>query len=252
MKPRIGITSGLTGPQWLPDGDVWRAYAEAVEAVEGEAVYLDPSTRGRERAALADLDGILFSGGNDIDLALYPNPPDLGGESAADVMTRHRMKPEPERDSYEIPLILAALERDLPLLGICRGVQLLNVALGGRLILDIPLETQTRITHRSEDAEAPVHTIDIQEGTLLHDILPRHHYREVNSRHHQAVRIDEAFTARVAAVSPEDGLVEAIEVPHRRWAIGVQWHPEHRTDAGIRARYRPLFQAFVHVAAKGR
>lgn len=252
MKPRIGITSGLSGPQWHRDGDVWRAYAEAVEHVDGEAVYLDPSTRGRESAILSDLDGILFSGGNDIDLALYPNPPKLNGRSAAEVMQRHNMRPEPDRDSYEIPLILAALDRDMPLLGICRGCQLLNVALGGRLILDIPLETKTRVSHRSEDAEAPVHSIDIQEGSLLHDILPRHHYREVNSRHHQAVRIDEAFSARLAAVSPEDGLVEAIEVPHRRWAIGVQWHPEHRTDRGIRERYRPLFQRFVHVASKPR
>jgi putative glutamine amidotransferase len=252
LKPRIGITSGLGRASWLPDGDIWRAYAEAVEAVDAEAVYLDPSTRGRERAVLSEIDGILFSGGNDIDLALYPNPPDLGGRSAADVMALHQMNPEPDRDAYELPLIQSALERDMPLLGICRGCQLLNVALGGRLVLDIPLETKTHVTHRSADAEAPVHTIDIREGTLLHDILPRHHYREVNSRHHQAVRLDEAFTARLAAVSPEDGLVEAIEVPHRRWAIGVQWHPEHRTDAGIRERYRPLFQAFVHVASKAR
>jgi putative glutamine amidotransferase len=252
LKPRIGITSGLGGSQWHADGDVWRAYAEAVESVDGEAVHLCPTTRGRERDVLRDLDGILFSGGMDIDLALYPNPPDLCGESAVDVMTRHRMKPEPDRDSYELPLILAALDRDMPVLGICRGCQLLNVALGGRLILDIPLETRTRVTHRSEEDEAPVHSIEISHDSMLHDILPRDHYREVNSRHHQAVRIDEAFTARLAAVSPEDGLVEAIEVPHRRWAIGVQWHPEHRTDRGIREKYRPLFQRFVHVASKAR
>ncbi len=250
MKPRIGITSGLAGERWSETGATWRPYADAVERAGGVAVHLDPRTLGRERGVLAELDGLMLPGGNDVDLAMYPNPPDLNGEDPAEVMRRFRMRPEPDRDAYELPLIREALQRDLPLLGICRGCQVLNVALGGRLILDIPLEVETRVLHRGteEHEHAPCHDLLIRDGTLLHGIRPAERYRECNSRHHQAVRVDEAFTARIAAVSPEDGLVEAIEVEGRRWAIGVQWHPEHPTDPGIRDRFVPLFRAFVEAA----
>jgi putative glutamine amidotransferase len=251
VKPRIGITSGLAGSHWHPDGTSWWPYAEAVTRAGGEAVHLDARTRGREAAVLAALDGLLFSGGQDIDLSMYPNPPDLGGEDAATWMERHRMKPEPERDAYELPLLEAALDRDLPILGICRGCQVLNVGLGGRLILDIATETQTPVGHGSCPAAGTsgLHSVRIERDTLLAGILAPEAFPECNSRHHQAVKIDEAFTARVSAVSPEDGIIEAIEVPGRRWAVGVQWHPEHPGDPAIRERYEPLFRAFIEAAS---
>ena len=250
-RPRIGITSGLASDDWAPAGETWRSYAEAIEGAGGIPVHLNPRTIGRERAVLSDLEGIVFAGGKDIHLSLYPNPPELFGEAPEAVMERFRMRPEPDRDSYELPLMREALERDLPVLGICRGCQVLNVALGGRLILDIPLEVETRVVHRLPETEplAACHTLEIRFDTLLHSILPRETYRECNSRHHQAIRVDEAFTARISAVCPEDGLVEAIEVEGRRWVVGVQWHPEHPRDPGIRERYAPLFQAFVQAAA---
>jgi putative glutamine amidotransferase len=251
LKPRIGITSGLSGPHWNADGASWRAYAAAVERAGGEAVHLDPATRGREAAVLSDLEGVLFSGGMDIDLALYPNPPDLEGEDAAVVMGRHRMRPEPLRDSYELPLLAEALQRDLPILGICRGCQVLNVGLGGRLVLDIPLELEEALQHTSHpapDGASSLHPVRILPGTLLASVLPPERYTVCNSRHHQAVRIDESLTATVAAVSPGDGVVEAIEVTGRGWAVGVQWHPEHPGDHEVRALYEPLFTAFVDAA----
>lgn len=250
-RPRIGITSGLTGPHWEPDGSSWRPYAAAVERAGGEAVHLDPQTRGREAAVLATLHGVLFSGGNDIHLAHYPNPPEYPGEDHETVMTRHRMRPEPLRDAYELPLLQEALHRDLPILGICRGCQVLNVGLGGRLILDIPQEVETRLRHTSHpapDGESSHHALEVLPDTLLAGVLHPEVFRSCNSRHHQAVRLDESFSARISALSPEDGVVEAIEVPGRRWVVGVQWHPEHGRDHQVREQYAPLFQAFIRAA----
>ena len=251
MKPRIGITSGLTGPHWGPDGASWRAYAAAIEAAGGEAVHLDPKTHGRERVVLAELHGVLLSGGNDIHLAHYPNPPEYPGEDHDTVMERHRMRPEPLRDAYELPLLAEALQRDLPVLGICRGCQVLNVSLGGRLILDIPTEVETQLRHTSHpapDGDSSHHPLQVLPETLLASVLHPEVYQACNSRHHQAVRVDATLTARICAVSPEDGVVEAIEVPGRRWAIGVQWHPEHARDHEVRERFTPLFGAFIEAA----
>lgn len=250
-RPKIGITSGLTGPHWLPEGSSWRPYAAAIEAAGGDPVYLDPATRGREATVLGALQGLLLSGGNDIHLSQYPNPPEYPGEDHEMVMARHRMRPEPQRDEYELPLLQEALHQDLPLLGICRGCQVLNVGLGGRLILDIPQEVETRLRHTSHpspDGDSSHHSLEVLPDTLLAGVLPPEVFRACNSRHHQAVKLDESFTARVSAMSPEDGVVEAIEVPGRRWVVGVQWHPEHGRDHHVRELYAPLFHAFVKAA----
>src|SRR5207247_902050 len=116
------------------------AYTSALEAAGGEPVPLDGSVRGCEDAVLARLDGVLLTGGYDIDLRLYPNPPDLQGRTPEAVMEARNMELDIDRDLYELPLIRAAVERDMPVFGICRGVQALVVALGGRLVLDIPSE----------------------------------------------------------------------------------------------------------------
>jgi putative glutamine amidotransferase len=252
VRPRIGITSGLGGPHWAPDGASWRNYAAAIQQAGAEPVHLAADTRGREAETLRGLQAIVFSGGNDIDLDQYPNPPEYPGESFESVMSRHRMRPEPERDAYEIPLLQTALQLDLPILGICRGCQVLNVALGGRLILDIPQEVDTQLRHTSHpapDGDSSHHSLEVLPNTQLAGILRPEQFRACNSRHHQAVRVDETLTARIAAVSPDDGLIEAIEVPGRRWAIGVQWHPEYARDAEVKALYGPLFAAFVTAAS---
>lgn len=244
-RPRIGITSGLSAA-WRPGGDSWQPYADAVEAAGGRAIHLDPATSGREAAVLRELGALLIPGGKDVDLACYPNPPDLNGDDPEDVVRRFRMEPEPERDCYEIPLILAALEHDLPVLGICRGCQVLQVALGGRLVLDLETEIGNEPAHRAApDLTSRHHALEIRPDSLLARILEPARFRLCNSRHHQAVRVEAGMTAQVSAVSPDDGIVEAIEVPGRRWAVGVQWHPERRADAGGHALYAPLFRALV-------
>lgn len=247
-RPRIGITTGIT-ERWGPNGAGYRPYRLAIEAAGGEAVHLSPLAGPATAETLDGLAGVVFTGGKDIHLAHYPNPPEC--DDFEHHMVRHRMHPEPERDAFELPLLRDALDRDLPIFGICRGCQVLNVALGGRLILDIRTEVRTELDHTSwnrRDETSVVHAVRVERQTLLSRILPPD-YARCNSRHHQAVRLDETFTARVSAVSPEDGIVEAIEVPGRRWVLGVQWHPEHQADPEIRAASEPLFSAFVGACA---
>ena len=252
--PRVGITTGV-GASWSEGGDAYEPYAEAVRDAGAVAVRLDPGTLGREALLLGELDGILFSGGRDIHLDLYPNPPQAAGLSAAELMELRRMEPEPERDRYELPLLQAAVERDVPVLGICRGCQVLQVALGGQLVLDIPSEIRTEIVHQSgppPERPSSGHRVRIVPGSQLAGLLPPERFTEVNSRHHQAVLPESGGPARVVAWCAEDDVAEAIEVPGRRWAIGVQWHPEHRKDQAIRELYRPLFRAFVEACERTR
>jgi putative glutamine amidotransferase len=226
----------------------YRGYTTAIEEAGGEPVRLDASILGREGAVLRDLDGLLLTGGYDIDLRFYPNPPDLGSRSPEEVMETCRMELDEDRDRYELPLIQAAVERDMPVFGICRGVQSLTVALGGRLILDIPSQVPGSIRHHA-DREPPRrsahHDLEVRPDTRLAAILPPQASRASNSRHHQAVREDEACPGIISAVSPADGVPEALEIPGRRWVMGVQWHPEHPDDPVVRAAHAPLFRAFV-------
>ncbi len=148
---------------------------------------------------------------------------------------------EPGRDAFEIDLIRRALDADLPVLAICRGLQVLNVALGGTLIQDIPSEPSPLLPH---DAEGPAttlaHTVTVAPGSCLAALVGPDGVRAVNSRHHQAVRAPGRGLV-VTAVAP-DGIIEAAEVPAARFCVGVQWHPEnfHRTG-----EFDRLFEGFV-------
>ena len=246
-RPRIGITTGMD-EQWLPGGSSYESYATAIQAAGGEAVRLDATATGRERSLVREVDGLVFTGGWDIDLRLYLRPPELQGETLGERMARGRMRVSWDRDAYEMPLALAAIEADRPVLGVCRGCQLLHVALGGRLILDIPSEVGSETQHPAlppPERASATHALEILPGTLLASILPPERHRHANSRHHQAVLPDDTLPMRVAAVSPADGVIEAIEVPGRRFMLGVQWHPEFLADPEIREAHRPLFEAFV-------
>jgi putative glutamine amidotransferase len=246
-RPRIGVTTG-TGRDWLPGGTAYEPYAEAVAAAGGQPLRLDLAAIGRERALARELDGVLFSGGWDIDLRNYPRPPALNGDTPGERMARRKMRIEPERDRYELPLLWAAVEADLPVLGICRGCQVLHVALGGRLILDIASEVESRVRHPAlpePERRSSQHGLTILPGSHLAAILPPDRHTAANSRHHQAVLPEAGMLIRVAACCPEDGLIEAIEVPDRLFAVGVQWHPEHPKDPEVRAAHQPLFAALV-------
>ena len=168
---------------------------------------------------LDGLDGLLLAGGNDVDPALYGE----GRQPQTD-------EPDHERDRVESGLVREALARDLPVFGICRGIQLFNVALGGTLIQHIEGHKCPR--------QREVHPVAIASGRRLHSILGMTEF-VVNSRHHQcAGRVAEGLL--VAATAP-DGVIEALELPGKRFAVTVQWHPEARIDGPD----RKLFEAFA-------
>lgn len=226
MRPLIGI------PPCLDERGRWRegrevqyvdtAYARATEEAGGVPVYLALQDRAAE---LVDhLDGLLVPGGDDLPPD-RPYPPGVCFDLA------------PERQvAFDGALIDAALARDLPLLAICYGMQLLAVRCGGALHFDLACDLPTAGPHRLSEAAAR-HALRIEPGSRLAELLGEGPLA-VNSRHHQAVA--DAGRARVSAVA-EDGVVEALELPARRFAVGVQWHPES-LDAEHRRR---LFGGFV-------
>ncbi len=191
---------------------------------------LDPVPVGpKESISLNDVAGLVITGGGDIDPARYQEP-------------KHRTTKyiNKDRDGLEERLLHEALAADLPVLAICRGLQMLNVAQGGTLIQDLPAEP----SHRMQ-GKADAHEVKIESGSRLRSILDTDACT-VNSRHHQATgRLGAGL--KVSATSP-DGVVEGIEVPGKRFAIAVQWHPEDRVNT--HEPDRRLFEAFAR-AVKG-
>jgi putative glutamine amidotransferase len=192
------------------------------------AAGLDPVMREANRPlSLGDSAGLVLTGGSDVDPALYGEPRQAETEP-----------PDEERDALEASMLEKALAQDLPILAICRGLQILNVSQGGTLIQHVaPLHRHERsdVSH-----ELPVHPVTIQPDTLLSTIAGTNTW-EVNSRHHQAVRTV-AGNLRVSAFDPEDCTIEALEHPDRRFVLAVQWHPEDQ--ARIDPGQLKIFQSF--------
>jgi putative glutamine amidotransferase len=182
------------------------------------------------------LDGLLLAGGGDIDPRHYGAEP---SPFLRDV--------DPARDRTELTLARWALERDKPILGICRGLQVINVALGGTLIQDIAAEVAGALPHDLPDGSAGdmAHRAEIEPGSTLQRIA-RAGIPEVNSSHHQAVQ-RAAAGLRVTARAP-DGVIEALEAPGLRYALAVQWHPERLPS---RPESRRLFAGLTRAAGKG-
>jgi putative glutamine amidotransferase len=222
-RPRIGITSRKV-PYFhrerpYPRYGVAVNYLHAVELAGGLPLMLPLS---RDPSLLDDyfgtLDGLLLPGGMDVDPVHYGEEP-------------HRLLEEvdPVRDETELYLAKRALKEDMPILGVCRGEQLLNVAAGGSLFQDIGSQSPNEVIRHFQDfaQEWPSHSVEVKEGTLLSQIIPEKKLR-VNSYHHQAVRrIAAGF--QVSATAP-DGIIEAIESTRHGFALGVQWHPELLVD----------------------
>ncbi len=223
---------GVPGPK--PD------YLDALVRAGAVPRVLDPA-RDAAPAILDHCDGLLLTGGADVDPVLY-----------ADEERHPTTVVDRGRDDYELALTRAALDRDLPLLAICRGVQILNVAAGGTLVQDLPSHLPGGLSHRSGAAsDAIAHDVEIladtRLGRLMGPRLDRSHRVGVNSRHHQAVK-DVASGFRVSAAAP-DGVIEAIEKPEAPFCLGVQWHPENFWRSGT---FAELFQEFVQAAAARR
>jgi putative glutamine amidotransferase len=206
-------------------------YLEAVAAAGGIPVILAPLPARRLEAVIERLDGICLSGGPDIDPACY------GAEAHAELGPT-----EPEVDLFELGLARAARRRRLPILAICRGLQILNVSRGGTLVQHLP-EAGDQIRHRqSEPASQPTHEVAVAPGRRLARLVGSQRI-EVNSFHHQA--IDRLGTGLEPVAWSDDGVIEAVEAPGERFTIGVQWHAECLTE---RAQHERLFLALVDAA----
>lgn len=213
-------------------------YLDGIAAAGGIPVVLPLTEDEQVLGQLAnDVDGFLMTGGQDVSPALY-------GEERLDSCGETL----PVRDGMESRLFQLCLERDVPVLGICRGIQLMNVLLGGTLYQDLPSQHPTETEHHmSPPYDRPVHQVEICKGTPLFDLIQTERM-DVNSYHHQAVR-DKAPALQTMAVS-EDGLIEAVCLPERPFVWAVQWHPElsWRTDE----KSRRIFEAFVGRCASER
>jgi len=215
-------------------------YKSALEAAGAEVRELSPA-EGPASQALDGLDGILFTGGSDVRPSLY---------GAAE--THPTVEIDDERDGFELPLAKAALERALPMLAICRGVQVLNVAAGGTLVQDLPSERPGGLNHSVlMPRTAITHDVAVVPGSRLAEVvapnLKDDGRLDVNSRHHQAV--DVVAPGFAVSATAADGTIEAIEAvnPRAGFCVGVQWHPENFWQTG---ETTSLFKSFV--AAAGR
>lgn len=228
-KPIIGIT-----PSWDAEKErvyIDNAYPAAVTAAGALPLLLPLSDDKASIAQAAQLlDGVLFSGGDDIDPSLY------GQRKTAQCGSLC-----PRRDAMEQALYQEAVEKlQKPALGICRGMQFLNVALGGTLHQDIPTQMNTSINHRQEKPyDRTVHRVSLKAATPLADLLSKTSI-EVNSIHHQGVDV---LTPRLVAMADApDGLIEAFYLPGEQFLWGVQWHPEM---IGTDDASKKIFEAFI-------
>ena len=212
-------------------------YEESIRRAGGDVRILDYD-KDTPADVVRSVDGILLAGGGDVLPSLYGEQPHEAFDAA-----------EPGRDAYELELARRAGEADLPLLAICRGIQVLNVARGGTLVQHIPEELRDSLNHTlREPPYAIAHDIWVAEGSLLERIMRERLEGDtlpVNSRHHQAVK--EAGAGLVVAATAPDGVIEAVEDPGKRFCVGVQWHPENFYRTG---EFRELFEAFVEAARK--
>jgi len=245
--PRIGITGSVALVTRLGTRRTFlnEPYVLAIREAGGLPLVITPAHAGESlRQLYALLDGLLLTGGEDVEPARY-------GETAR----YPNVEAVAERDAMEFPLLERALADGLPVLAVCRGMQVLNVALGGSLYQDLPSDRPGAVAHDQTTADPPVprpqpsHTVAVRPGTRLGAILGAGEHR-VNSMHHQGVK---ALAPGLSAVAhARDGLVEAVEADEGRgsaFLVGVEWHPEELVLGGDPASRR-LFEAFVTAAVK--
>jgi putative glutamine amidotransferase len=215
-------------------------YLESVRRAGGEPVEVVVDSEAPEQI-LARVDALLLTGGGDVDPKLY-------GETRHDTF----QAAETGRDDFEIALARAAVAKGIPLLAICRGMQVLNVAMGGTLVQDIPTQVTGALDHSVPQPRHHIaHEVWVAKGSQLATLLADHmedgETCHVNSRHHQSVK-QAANGFEVTATSP-DGVIEAMEKPGGPFCVAVQWHPENFWRTG---EFRELFQGLVQAATKAR
>jgi putative glutamine amidotransferase len=238
--PLIGITTGRdrdeAGETWI---QVTQAYVQAILRAGGSPILLPVGLDGeRLEQVRALLDGVLLTGGDDIDPMIFngePHPRVAGVD--------------PGRDNLELSLASWAVQSGVPFLGICRGCQVVNVALGGSLYTDIPDQVPAAERHhhlKGEPRSRLAHQVQVEPGSCLAGILGQTSL-PANSSHHQSAK-DVPAGLCISARAP-DGVIEALELPEHPFGLSVQWHPEWLPDAPA---HQAIFTAFIRAAGKGR
>jgi len=227
--PRIGVVA--------TDERCARPYVAALEPYGVEVFLILPEERRSPEELLAHVDALLLTGGPDIHPSFYGKEPDP--TAGLEVLRA--------RDEVELPLARLAIERDYPVLGICRGMQAINVVMGGTLLQDIPGH---RAERRDGRWESVYHRIFLSPGSKLAKALGSGGIVRVNSRHHQGLREPQKAPVLVAsAYALEDGLIEGLEHPGRTWVVGVQCHPERAKE--VPPAFQNLFRELVaHARAR--
>ncbi|MCU7826466.1 gamma-glutamyl-gamma-aminobutyrate hydrolase family protein [Kitasatospora sp. DSM 101779] len=220
-KPLIGLTTYLTDAQWgewdLPAALLPAAYISCLQVAGGHAVLLPPDAPEAAADVVARLDAIVLTGGEDVEPALYGAQP-------------HPCTGPPvrERDRWERAVLAAGLERDIPVLGVCRGMQLMNVHAGGTLIQHLPDEVGHH-GHNPHGGHFAPHAVTTVPGTRIGALLPG--TRQVATHHHQAVA--SLGAGLVVGARAAESTIEAIECNRHRFVVGVQWHPEMAFDSAV-------------------
>lgn len=226
---RIAVTDGDKETKWI------QPYVDAVLRYGGEPVIARPGGLESHARRLDDVTGLMLTGGEDVDPSRYGE--DVDPDAGVQVNL--------ERDAMEFQLLEEALERDMPVLAICRGMQLLNVSLGGKLIQHLD-------GHRGADMStqpSTFHRIYIAPGSKLAAVVGSGGTVRVNSIHHQGTKEPQRAPGLLAsAYALDDGLIEALESPNHRWMIGVQFHPERREETP--PHFDRLFEALVDRASE--
>lgn len=235
MKPIIGITAEVEKEHHFV---LHHNYVKAVKEAGGLPLIL-PTGIEKDIDQLAHMiDGLVLSGGGDIDPELFDEDPHprLGEVT-------------PSRDSFELALVKELLKLDKPIFGICRGLQILNIAFGGNVFQDMHTVSAKPLLQHNQKSPAnhASHFIEVKEDSLLHKITKIDHFK-VNSFHHQSAK----YVPKALKISAwtSDGVIEAIESPTRKFVLGVQWHPEATAASGDIYSQR-LFRKFVESSRKG-
>lgn len=239
--PLIGVTTSITVGKQPERAYVNSAYLAAIQTAGGVPVPVTPQLDARsQQELLARCDGFLLTGGGDLDPAAFNEPPHPTLYEVA-----------PARDRLEIALVHHAMESRKPLLAVCRGIQVLNVALGGSLFQDVASDPGSEIQHQQDKDDTPrnepTHPVKVVAGSRLAQVLGTTDLR-VNSMHHQAVKA--VGRGLVPVAFAPDMVIEGVELEEPdRFVLGVQWHPEELTDRDPSARR--LFGALVDAATGG-
>src|SRR3990170_4389371 len=232
MKPIIGINCDYKDEGKQPYSFTNREYSKAIIAAGG-IPFLLPIIKDKNdvKLLLKKIDGLLLTGGNDV-------PPRRYGEE------RHERTVcvHPDKDISDITLVGTAIQMKKPILAICYGTQLVNVALGGSLIQDISSEVKTPIIHKDSKNERYTHAVTIEKNSLLYQIIGADRI-EANSTHHQAIK--RLGNGLKDTAHTEDGIIEAVEWKGYPFLMGVQWHPERMADS---LRHLALFKGLMKVS----